>query len=305
MTENAFINVTRGSGREFVIISVIVRELASKYKTVYCAAFNYEFIEALSEELRNVVPIKEGELGTFFNTHWEKLHDNLDLFTEEPYNIGNFGMRKLGLIDACRYACGLSDKKVSDGPSKILPAISVPKHIAEGAEEFSKEHKKFILVQFHGGQNPSAAQPNQPYNYDECGLRRHYPMDKAEELCQMLKDDGFEIIHYTLPNEPHLKCATYMQDVMPQLFYYELAKYAEGVITIDSSLMHLAVKNAKKMVAIWVQTSPLSFGYQKAVNLRKVSDEDIGGPSMGNIPLNPIVEYPTPKEVYKAFMEAE
>lgn len=297
----AFINITRGSGREFVTAAVIARELADKYDKVVAAAFNYEFVEALSKELDNIVPLKEQEIGTWFNVNWKELHNTLDIFTEEPYNLGNFGMRKVGFIDAYRYVTGLSDKKESSDASETLPYIVPSSDIINAAIDFSKQHKKFVIVQFHGGQNPAGMQQNQQYNYNEQGLKRHYPLEMANELTSKLKADGYEVLHYTLPNEPHLKDAIYMQNVMPQLFYEELAKYAEGVITIDSSLMHLAIKNAKKMVVIWVQTSPLSFGYKKAINIRKVGDGDIGGPSMGMVPLNPEVKYPTVQEIYEAF----
>ena len=305
MKENAFINVTRGSGREYVTVAVIVRELASKYKKVYCAAFNYEFVDALSKELNNVVPIKENEIGTFFNTHWTELYNNLDIFSEEPYNLGDFGMRRIGFIDAYRYVTGLEASKQSSEPSSVYPYIKPTTEIINAAVDFSKAHKKFILVQFHGGQNPAGMQPNQQYIYEENGLKRHYPLEMANELVTKLKADGYEVLHYTLPNEPHLKDAIYMQNIMPQLFYQEVAKYAEGVVTIDSSLMHLTSSTAKKMVVIWVQTSPLSFGYKKdgIVNLRKVEDKDIGGPSMGAVPLNPVVIYPTVSEVYDTFKE--
>lgn len=301
---NAFINVTRGSGREYVTVAVIVRALASNYKKVYAAAFNFEFVEALSKELDNVVPLKEMEIPTFFNTHWTELHNDLDIYTEEPYNLGAFGMRRIGFIDAYKYVTHLQESWIEEfGPSKEYPYIKPSTEIINAAVDFSKQHKKFVIVQFHGGQNPAGMQPNQQYNYNEQGLKRHYPLEMANELTTKLKADGYEVLHYTLPNEPHLKDAIYMQQIMPQLFYQELAKYAEGVITIDSSLMHLASSTAKKMVVIWVQTSPLSFGYQKdnIINLRKVDDKDIGGPSMGAVPLNPVVEYPSVEEVYKAF----
>lgn len=302
MNKFAFINVVRGSGREFVTVAVIVRQLAEKYEKVYCSAFNYEFVEALAREFENVVPLKENEIATFWNTHWAEVKDNIDVYSEEPYNLGAFGMRRAGFISAYKYVIGLEDK-YTEGPTDILPYLVPNKDIINACVDFHKAHKKFVIVQFWGGQNPSGFNPQQQYNYDEQGLKRHYPIEKSEELCAKLKADGYEVLHYTLPNEPHLKNAIYMQQVMPQLFYHELAKYAEGVITIDSSLMHLGIKNAKKMVVIWVQTSPVSFGYNKAINLRKTTEDDIGGPSMQGVPLNPVVQYPSVEEVYKAFKD--
>jgi ADP-heptose:LPS heptosyltransferase len=83
----------------------------------------------------------------------------------------------------------------------------------------------------------------------------------------------------------------------------ELAKYADGVVTIDSSLMHLAIANCKKMVVVWGQTSVKSFGYRKAINIQLNDEDSFGGPSMTGVQLFPEVKFPEPDVVFKAFEE--
>ena len=305
--KRAFLNVTRGSGREFMTCAVIARELAAKYDTLYVAAFNKYFAEALADELDNVKVIDQAELASFWNTHYGKVQDN---FIAEPYNLSDFSMRRLHFYDAYRRVVGLGEKADwNENGCTTLPELQVPMQMRNAAIEFSKQHKKFVIVQFHGGQNPIGAKRDekgnivQPYNYNEVGLHRHYPIEKANEVCRLLKEDGYEVLQYTLNNEPHCQDALCLQRENNQLWWHALSEFADGIITIDSSLMHLGIKKCKKMAVIWVQTSPVNFGYQKAVNIVTNNAEDFGGPSMTGIPLNPEVSYPDPEYVVKCYKE--
>ena len=287
--------------------AVTARELAAKYDVLYIAAFNKYFAEALAEELPNVKVIDQAEIASFWNTHYDKVHDN---FIAEPYNLSDFSMRRLHFYDAYRRVVGLDEKHDwNENGTTELPELEVPTQMRNAAIEFSKQHKKFVIVQFHGGQNPIGAKRNeqglivQPYNYNEVGLHRHYPMDKAEEVCRLLKEDGYEVLQYTLNNEPHCKDALCLQRENNQLWWHALSEFADGIITIDSSLMHLGIKKCKKMAVIWVQTSPVNFGYQKAVNIVTNDPRDFGGPSMTGVPLNPEVTYPSPAYVVKCYKE--
>lgn len=307
MVKRAFLNVTRGSGREFMTCAVIARELAAKYDVLYLSAFNKYFADALADELDNVKVIDQAEIASFWNTHWGKVDDN---FIADPYNLSDFSLRRMNFYDAYRYVTGLEVKNdwTVDGTT-TLPQLQVPMAMRNAAVEFAKQHKKFVIVQFHGGQNPIGVPRDnngnitQPYNYNEVGLHRHYPMDKAEEVCRLLKEDGYEVLQYTLNNEPHCKDALYLQRENNQLWWHALSEFADGIITIDSSLQHLGIAKCKKMTVIWVQTLPVNFGYQKAVNIVTNKYDDIGGPSMAGVPLNPEVNYPDPKYVVQCYKE--
>lgn len=301
----AFMPVSHGSGREFMQIAVIGRLLARRYKRVYITAFNKYFAEALADEFENVTVIDGAEVQSFWHSHWHE-KDDIDVFSEDPYNMNNFSMRRLHIYDAWAQLYELP----SLGPD-TLPILKAPEQIQEGAKNFAKSHKRFIIFQRAGGQNPIGVRRDekghimQSYNTNEIGLKRAYPLKESERLVKKFREAGYEVLQYCLENEPHVKGAIYLNNEQNQLFYMELAKYAEGVVTIDSSLMHLTVANAKKIVVIWGQTSVKSFGYSKAVNIQLNDDKSFGGPSMTNVQLFPEVKFPTADEVFKAFKKGD
>lgn len=295
--------VNHGSGREFIQIAVIGRELAKMYEKVYITAFNKYFAEALAAELPNVVVIDGAEINAFWHKHWCERNE-IDIFSEDPYSMNNFSMRRLNIYSAWAMLFELpSDVE------RTLPVLKVSSNIEEGVKDFAGKHKKFIIFQRAGGQNPVGARRNenghicQPYNTNEIGLKRSYPLDKAEKLVQLFRGAGYEVLQYCLENEPHVKGAIYFNTEQNQLFYMELAKYADGVVTIDSSLMHLTIANCKKMVVVWGQTSVKSFGYRKAINIQLNDEDSFGGPSMTGVQLFPEVKFPDPDVVFKAFEE--
>ena len=303
MRKYAYMPVNHGSGREFIQIAVIGRELAKMYEKVYITAFNKYFAEALAAELPNVVVIDGAEINAFWHKHWKERNE-IDIFSEDPYSMNNFSMRRINIYSAWAMLFELpSDVE------RTLPVLKVSSNIEEGVKDFADKHKKFIIFQRAGGQNPVGARRNesghicQPYNTNEIGLKRSYPLEKSERLVQIFRDSGYEVLQYCLENEPHVKGAIYFNTEQNQLFYMELAKYAAGVVTIDSSLMHLTIANCKRMVVVWGQTSVKSFGYRKAINIQLNDEDSFGGPSMTGVQLFPEVKFPEPDVVFKAFEE--
>ena len=90
-----------------------------------------------------------------------------------------------------------------------------------------------------------------------------------------------------------------MNQEQSMTFYTELAKYAEAVITIDSSLMHFTIANCKKMVAIWLQTNVNGFGYVKAINLKPVDYTPVAL-LLSGIQDSPICEPASPEDIVNA-----
>ncbi|MBQ1779246.1 MAG: hypothetical protein IIZ93_13915 [Acidaminococcaceae bacterium] len=303
MRKYAYMPVNHGSGREFIQIAVIGRQLAKMYEKVYITAFNKYFAEALAAELDNVVVIDGAEINAFWHKHWKERNE-IDIFSEDPYGMNNFSMRRLNI-----YSAWATLFELPSDVERMLPVLKVPSNIEEGVKDFAAKHDKFIIFQRAGGQNPVGARRNenghicQPYNTNEIGLKRSYPLEKSERLVQLFRDAGYEVLQYCLENEPHVKGAIYFNTEQNQLFYMELAKYADGVVTIDSSLMHLTIANCKKMVVVWGQTSVKSFGYRKAINIQLNDEDSFGGPSMTGVQLFPEVKFPDPDVVFKAFEE--
>ena len=117
--------------------AVIARELAAKYDTLYLAAFNQYFAEALADELDNVRVIDQAEIASFWNTHYDKVQDN---FIAEPYNLSDFSMRRIHFYDAYRKVIGLDEKHDwNENGTSTLPKLVVPKAMQNSAFEFSEE----------------------------------------------------------------------------------------------------------------------------------------------------------------------
>lgn len=135
--------------------------------------------------------------------------------------------------------------------------------------------KKFVIMQFWGGQSPLVQVPNGDWskvNYDYVNepLKRHYPVEKATEFVKLYKEahPDTEIILYSLPNEPNIDGTK--KYVFPYLTYYELAKLPEckGIVAIDSSLQHLTA-GLKPSVIIWGHSKPEHFGYSYNRNIEQ------------------------------------
>lgn len=139
--------------------------------------------------------------------------------------------------------------------------------------------KKFILVQFEGGESPLVQVPmgqngqpdwsKVPKNYGNEPLARIYPEDKAQEFVNLFKQEhpDVEIINYALPNERNYDGT--LKFVLPYLCYYVLAASDNciGSVTIDSSLQHL-IAGLKPAVVMWHHTLPENFGYIYNNNLK-------------------------------------
>ncbi len=151
-----------------------------------------------------------------------------------------------------------------------------------------KGFKDFVIMQFTGGQSPLIQVPPKvvkneqgmdmqvpdwskvPYNYDNEPLKRHYPTEKAQEFVDLFASahPDTAILLFQLPNEPMPHNNSTFNFTIPYLTYYELAKEAAGVVTIDSSLQHL-VAGVTKSVVIWAHSKPESFGYSYNKNIEQ------------------------------------
>lgn len=297
--ENALLTISHGSGAQFMAISVIGRELAAEYKQLYIVSHNKYFADMLALELPNVKSISYQELGPLYTSIMMN-KGKWDVFNDWPYNVGSFVLREDNFYDTYRELVGLKRKNDWDetGSDTVPYLNTLPQDLITAAEDFNKQHPNFVLVQFAGGINPTTPveQRKQSIMQPEQGLKRKYPLDKAEKLVEGLVAKGYEVVQYCLPEEPHVKGCIYLQQEQSQLFYYAISKYCKFVVCIDSSLMHLTIAQAPKVFAIWGQTQPIGFGYKKAINI--IPDNYIPiSPYFTGIPDTPYLDYPEPEVI--------
>ena len=210
-----------------------------------CFANNPDVKLALEESL----PLKEPRIMASDN-----------IFYSEPYK-SNFQFGKQHLIHSY---CELHNV---DFDISMKPKIYTEHHKDSVKEWLDKnEIKKYILIQFSGGQ------PKWNYadgvQYQNINPNRNYQPFLAQQVINILLEEYKDttIINCVLPNEPHyqgtIRCDLHWSQI------HELLKGAEGFISIDSCLQHFSASAEKHGVVIWGSTRWTQFGYSHNKNLQ-------------------------------------
>jgi len=189
----------------------------------------------------------------------------------EPYK-SNFQFGKQHIIESyCEHHGVEYDKS-------MRPKLYTDQH-KESVEKWLKEYKfykgdgtleqreikKYILVQFSGGQPRAGFDVNN--QYQNINPNRNYQPFLAQQVINMLQEEYKDtvIIDCTLPNEPGyqntIKCDLHWAQI------HELLKGAEGFISIDSCLQHFSASTGTPGVVIWGSTRWTQFGYSHNKNL--------------------------------------
>lgn len=291
MSKKYYVNVAGGTGLNINLASIITaikKEFPQEYEFFVCSPYwdVFESCPAVDgvykpNELRDMI-------------YDAKANDGI-IVTQRIYDTNAF-IYKLATYETawCDFFGITANFVGTDGQGMNVKSVLEPEgkfpFLVQQVAEIKKslKGKKFILVQWQGGQSPLTQVPTDqkgqldwskvPYNYDNEPLKRHYPIEKAKEFCQIFKANhpDVEIIEYSLPNEPH--CDTTIKAVVPYLAYYMLAKDKDcvGAVTIDSSLQHL-IAGVTKNVVIWAHSinasndgktiyqNPFGYAYNKNI----------------------------------------
>ncbi len=178
----------------------------------------------------------------------------------EPYK-SNFQFGKQHLIESY---CELHNVEFD---KSMKPKIYTDRHKDSVKEWLDKnEIKKYILIQFSGGQ------PKWNYTdgvqYQNINPNRNYQPFLAQQVVNMLLEEYKDttIINCVLPNEPHyqgtIRCDLHWSQI------HEMLKGSEGFVSIDSCLNHFSASAEKHGVVIWGSTRWTQFGYSHNKNLQ-------------------------------------
>jgi ADP-heptose:LPS heptosyltransferase len=178
----------------------------------------------------------------------------------EPYK-SNFQFGKQHIIESYCEHHGVEFNK------SMKPKIYTEQHKDSVKEWLDKnEIKKYILIQFSGGQ------PKWNYadgvQYKNINPNRNYQPFLAQQVVNMLLEEYKDttIINCVLPNEPHyqgtIRCDLHWSQI------HEMLKGSEGFISIDSCLNHFSASAEKHGVVIWGSTRWTQFGYSHNKNLQ-------------------------------------
>ena len=206
-----------------------------------------------------------------------------NIYYSEPYK-SNFQFGKQHLIESY---CKLHNVEFD---KLMKPKIYTDRHKDSVKEWLDKnEIKKYILIQFSGGQ------PKWNYadgvQYQNINPNRNYQPFLAQQLINMLLEEykNTTIINCVLPNEPHyqgtIRCDLHWSQI------HEMLKGSEGFISIDSCLNHFSASAEKHGVVIWGSTRWTQFGYSHNKNLQfHMTDKWNEEKFIDNDPRNNMVE---------------
>ena len=218
-----------------------------------------------------------------------------NIYYSEPYK-SNFQFGKQHLIESY---CQLHNV---DFDKSMKPKIYTDRHKDSVKEWLDKnEIKKYILIQFSGGQ------PKWNYadgvQYQNINPNRNYQPYLAQQVVNMLLEEYKDttIINCVLPNEPHyrgtIRCDLHWSQI------HEMLKGSEGFVCIDSCLNHFSASAEKHGVVIWGSTRWTQFGYSHNKNLQfYMTDKWIEEKFIDNDPRNNMVE---PKLIIDEFKKLD
>jgi len=183
-----------------------------------------------------------------------------NIYYSEPYK-SNFQFGKQHLIESY---CELHNV---DFDTSMKPKIYTEQHKDSVKEWLNKnEIKKYILIQFSGGQPKWNYADN--VQYQNINPNRNYQPFLAQQVVNMLLEEYKDttIINCVLPNEPHyqgtIRCDLHWSQI------HEMLKGAIGFVSIDSCLNHFSASAEKHGVVIWGSTRWTQFGYSHNKNLQ-------------------------------------
>lgn len=277
-----FINVQGGLGLNVGLASFIsYLKNMDEYKDYkfYVSSPYYDIFEAC-EAVDGVY--KPNELKDFIFD--AKAVDGI-IVNHRIYDISDFIYKKLNYSQAWAQLLDIEWEDDENGtkvksilnPYKAYPNL---KDMVDNLKNIIKDKgfEDYAIMQFTGGQSPLVQVPADekgnpdwskvPYDYANEPLKRHYPISKAQEFVNLYheKHPNRAIILYQLPNEPAPQGDFIFIQTIPYLAYYELAKEAKEVVTIDSSLQHL-VAGIVPTTVVWGHSKPNNFGYSYNTNI--------------------------------------
>lgn len=283
-----YVNVAGGMGYNCAFASWV-----AEYKTehpdeieVYVTSPYADLFEACSaidgvykpNEIRDFI-FDANSKGATLVMH--RLYD-MDGFIKKQLNYSEAWSDLLGLPRLEKTPVAAFDLITTKFPATVNQRDGIVKAIKD------KGFEDFVIMQFTGGQSPLVQVPagirkdengndvrfpdwsKVQYNYENEPLKRHYPIEKAQEFADafMKEHPKTAIIAYQLPNEPAIRGANVLQTTVPYLVYNLLAKddMCRGIVSIDSSLPHITA-GLTKTVVIWAHSTDKSFGYDYNKNI--------------------------------------
>lgn len=185
----------------------------------------------------------------------EYINPSDDIFYACGYRQNNFRKQRMHLIDAACESINITKQ------DNMKPSLYTADQYEEIALELKQQFGDYILVQFHGGRNPSNL--DAPKNI----MAKDFPQKSTIELIQQIRNKypNLTIINMSLPGEFPIP-GTVQLDFKYSV-WFSIIKHCTTFISIDSSLQHISAAFNKTGIVLWGATNPKQWGWEHNINL--------------------------------------
>jgi hypothetical protein len=275
MKKKIAINLSGGLGKHIMFTSILP-EIKKKYSEGVYLNTPY-------------VPVFENNKNVNYINKWEEISykeaiENIKMIFSDPYVHEDFIYKRKHLLEIWAEMLEINYNSEIHFPEIFFNKQEEEEWNFRLSEiKYLVDESPFFLVQFSGGQSPISYDNggyNQNFNFEYETTKRSYPYMETVSLVKALREKypEYKIIRFGLNNE--ILPFEIRNDVITSInmgykFFSLLAKKANCVITIDSSLQHLAAASKASSIVIWGETSPKHFGYSLHTNIREEQDDKI------------------------------
>lgn len=268
MKKQIIIELKGGLGKH-VMFTALLPKLKEKYSEGVHISTPHSFIFTSNP---NVDTINEWN-----KLDYEKILKNSKIVASDPYSQEDFILKRKHLLEVWAEMLDIEYDSLNDLPKFYFD----DKELEEWENAFisiKREIKNmpFFLIQVSGGQNLISYEQGgfeKVFSNNTEPVQRNYPLNDLVSLVKKIKSEfpNHAILRFGLPNElvPHEVSQDIINIGMPYKLFSLLCDKADCVISIDSSLHHIAASSKKTSIVLWGETSPEHFGYNMHINLKE------------------------------------
>jgi len=179
-----------------------------------------------------------------------------EVFAQEPYKQTSHISKKAHLIKTW---CDMIGTEY-DGQSPKLPMNMREAGYIDPELAAINKTKPLLLFQPFGG-------PGKEHQADNYSWVRDIQPQVAQHIVDKLKEH-YQILHVCYDFHPKLNDVIRYEKVVPKKNLFNLLRYADRCLFVDSSFQHAAAALGKPSTVVWVATQPEVFGYDMHENFK-------------------------------------
>jgi len=183
------------------------------------------------------------------------LNKDVEIFSHDPYRETAHIVKRSHLIDTWCNMVGVEREK---GNLNLNFNIREKDAIDPALSQLEKT-KPLLIFQPFGG--PGKDHQPHPYSW----VRDIHPQ-VAQHIVNEL-NEKYMIIHVCYEFHPKLDNVIRYEKTVPKKELFNLLRYSDKRLLIDSSLQHAAAAMKLPSTVVWVGTSPKIFGYEEHTNI--------------------------------------